>query len=378
MKYSIWALIGLLAGALLVFSCSKKEDEDELVPVLKLSSPTMGAEGGSQWVKVAAEKTWTLSVEYAAGSGDWVSLEKTSGEGSASVYMTVTPNEGDNPRRATVVLKTRKYEDRKELVQAGNVASSAPLWLELPALDQPQLGFFTHAMDGSAYISREKSGVRNWSFYYDYTAFVSWWVAYPLNKGLRGSGSRTDNWQATDPLLPASAVCDLSSGSYGGGWTRGHQIPSADRLDYVPNITTFYPTNMTPQDYDFNCYIWADLENAVRTYSSNCDTLYVVTGADVRNSNTWSGYKAGHAAKVPTHYYKALLRRKGNSYSAVGFYLPHASGIANNDYRNYSCSIDELEQHTGVDFFASLPAFLGADEANAIEAADPATTLKNW
>ena len=41
-------------------------------------------------------------------------------------------------------------------------------------------------------------------------------------------------------------------------------------------------------------------------------------------------------------------------------------------------SIEALEQQTGVDFFANLPAFLGKEKAEAIEKADPNTTLKNW
>ena len=279
------------------------------------------------------------------------------------------------------MLDTPQHSISARVVQASetNAAVEAPLWLELPALDQPKLGFFTHSMDGGKYISREKSGVRNWSFYYDYEAYVSWWVAYPLNKGLIGSGNRSDSWQATDPLLPADAVCNVTF-TYGGGWTRGHQIPSADRLNYAANVSTFYPTNMTPQNYDFNCEIWADLEIAVRGYSLKCDTLYVVTGCDVRNSRQWSGNNTGHSAKVPTHYYKALLRKKGSSYSAVGFYYPHSASIASDNFQSseYLMSIDRLEEATGVDFFVNLPTFLGDQAAADIEAADPATTLRSW
>lgn len=371
----------LLAAAV---SCRK---EDEPIPVLTFKSTMVEAKGGTQGVTVAAQKSWRLSVEYEAGE-DWLHFSRTSGEGIVNVVLTVDPNTGDEPRGARICLDTPQHSISTRIAQASESSASvnAPLWLELPALDQPKLGFFTHSMDGGRYINRTKSGVRNWSFYYDYDAYVSWWVAYPLNSGLlKGSSGRSD-WQATDPLLPASAVCDLSSGSYGGGWTRGHQIPSADRqMSYAANASTFYPTNLTPQNYDFNggdnySGIWVRLEGQVRTYAGRCDTLYVVTGCDVRNSTQWSGTRGGHAAKVPTHYYKALLRKKGSNYSAIAFHIPHTgdSSVCLADIMDYVCSIDELEQKTGVDFFVNLPTLLGKETADGIESADPAQTVKSW
>ena len=379
MKSRFTGLAALLAATLTLFSCqgTGPSGESDVIPVMKVPRETEAAAGGSQFVKVAAVGQWTMSVDYIDGDG-WIHLSKTTDSGNASVDMTIDPNDAETPRKATLVLKTAKHEVSKEITQMGKVTAATSGWLELPAFEQKDGFFFgTHSMDGGAYVSKEKSGVRNWSFYYDYAAYVSWWVAYPLNRGLRGSGSRSDSWQATDPLLPASAVCDVTS-TYGGGWTRGHQIPSADRLDYAANVSTFYPTNMTPQDYDLNSGIWAHLEDQVRNWSFSSDTLYVCTGADIRKSTSLSGSNTGHRAKVPTHYYKALLRKRGQDYSAVGYYMPHTSSIAGEDFQDYVYSISELESLTGIDFFVNLPALLGADKAKAIEEASPSETLKNW
>lgn len=379
MKSRFTGLAALLAATLMLFSCqgTGPSGESDVIPVMKVPRETEAAAGGSQFVKVAAAGQWTMSVDYIDGDG-WIHLSKTTDSGNASVDMTIDPNDAETPRKATLVLKTSNHEVSKEITQMGKVTAATSGWLELPAFEQKDGFFFgTHSMDGGAYVSKEKSGVRNWSFYYDYAAYVSWWVAYPLNRGLRGSGSRSDSWQATDPLLPASAVCDVTS-TYGGGWTRGHQIPSADRLDYAANVSTFYPTNMTPQDYDLNSGIWAHLEDQVRNWSFSSDTLYVCTGADIRKSTSLSGSNTGHRAKVPTHYYKALLRKRGSDYSAVGYYMPHTSSIAGEDFQDYVYSISELESLTGIDFFVNLPALLGADKARAIEEASPSETLKNW
>ena len=379
MKSRFTGLAALLAATLTLFSCqgTGPSGESDVIPVMKVPRETEAAAGGSQFVKVAAAGQWTMSVDYIDGDG-WIHLSKTTDSGNASVDMTIDPNDAETPRKATLVLKTSNHEVSKEITQMGKVTAATSGWLELPAFEQKDGFFFgTHSMDGGAYVSKEKSGVRNWSFYYDYAAYVSWWVAYPMNRGLRGSGSRSDSWQATDPLLPASAVCDVTS-TYGGGWTRGHQIPSADRLDYAANVSTFYPTNMTPQDYDLNSGIWAHLEDQVRNWSFSSDTLYVCTGADIRKSTSLSGSNTGHRAKVPTHYYKSLLRKRGSDYSAVGYYMPHTSSIAGEDFQDYVYSISELESLTGIDFFVNLPALLGADKAKAIEEASPSETLKNW
>ena len=41
-------------------------------------------------------------------------------------------------------------------------------------------------------------------------------------------------------------------------------------------------------------------------------------------------------------------------------------------------SVDALEALTGIDFFANLPAKVGADQAAKIEAVDPANVALWW
>ena len=272
------AILGsLLALGLLFLSC---EDDEETIPVLTVGTTLWKAGGGAATVQVAATSTWKFEVEYSGGQTGWIHFDPVSGSGFGSSTMTVDANSGDSPRQATVFLRSPHYFAKAEISQSGGVMAG-PQWLEMPAVnDADGFGFFTHNMSGGLYVDSEKSGVRNWSFLWDYENHLSHWVAYPLNKGLIGKGGRTDIW-GYDPLIPADQQPNITV-TYGGGWSRGHQIPSADRLDREANISTFYATNMTPQNYDFNGEIWADLEQQVRSYSSKCDTLYVVTGCDIR------------------------------------------------------------------------------------------------
>ena len=204
------------------------------------------------------------------------------------------------------------------------------------------------------------------------------WVAYPLNSGLVGSGSRTDDW-GLDPKLPRNLQPVLDKG-FRGGYDRGHQLPSADRLARAANIQTFYGTNMTPQEGSLNQKGWASLEGAVRDWSYKFDTLYVVTGCTVKGSTAVAYDNDNKAVTVPTGYFKALLGYQKtptigitpttNGYTAIGFYYPHEG--YSGSYMAKSMTIDALEEKVGIDFFVNLPSSIGETLADKVESAiDP-------
>ena len=249
-------------------------------------------------------------------------------------------------------------------------------WMELPETRPDDgLNIFWHNMTVGSYTGR------NYSFYWDYTKLVSHWVAYPLNNGLRASGSRSDAW-GLDPLLPASRQPVVTS-TFRGGWARGHQLPSADRLSYNANVQTFYGTNMTPQNYNFNGEIWARLEERVRGWAGRSDTLYVVTGCVVDGKVSYTTDIEGKQVAIPNAYYKAVLSysksaSENGGYRGCAVYLEHTHNPSETVARNHSSvmSIKELEAKTGVNFFVNLPAAIGDAAAAAVEAENPNSV--NW
>lgn len=375
--------LGILLVA--IVGC-QKEDSVAVNP----RSTSLSAGAGSVFVGVVAQGAWTLSLEYPSGASGWASVSPTTGSGTQNdVLLNYTANDSENVREVTLVLSPSKGRAaRVTLVQAAKAEEAvsgnygydvAPMdWLELPAMkagDGREL--LVHDMSGGKYANRSKSGTRNWSCYWDYKEHMSLWVAYPLNNAIKGSGSRSNEW-GWDALLPHDLQPDLTRGSYGGGWTRGHQIPSADRLaTRAANVSTFVPTNMTPQEYNFNSGIWANLEGRVRNYAAASDTLYVVTGSLFDKSVSTTQKNSGFYVKIPTHYFKALLYKGSNSatvtdgYMAVGFILPHDASIANGNCMDYICSISELEEQTGIDFFPNLAKKLGTEKARQIEEETP-------
>ena len=244
-------------------------------------------------------------------------------------------------------------------------------WMELPA---------TSDSDGQILLMhRFPSGKRSYSAYYDDKNLVSSWVAYPLCAGNIGSGGRTDSF-ALDPLLPREKQ-QYNPYAYkagnGGNYERGHQIPSADRLDFAVNLETFYGTNLTPQDPGFNSAVWAVLEGKVRSWAKNSDTdtLYVVTGCSVEGSTTYVLDSDSKHVTVPTAYYKALLRlSKDKAYSALGIWFENKPNAAESIGKEMTLSIDELEQKVGVDFFVNLPD----DVEKSVEAQKPADVAWWW
>lgn len=379
----------LIALSILLVAITGCQKEDSVA--LNPRSTSLNAGAGSVFVGVVAQGAWTLSLEYPSGTTSWASVNPASGTGSQNdVLVSYSANDSENVRELTLVLKPAKGASASvTLVQAAKAEEAvsgsygydvAPMdWLELPAMkagDGREL--LVHDMAGGKYINRGKSGTRNWSCYWDYDEHLSLWVAYPLNNAIKGSGSRKDGWGAIDPCIPQSMQPFLGNGSYGGGWTRGHQIPAADRAssNAAAHRSTYYSTNQTPQAYDFNSGVWLTLEGRVRNFAAQADTLYVVTGCLFDKSQRTSGNNSGFYVKIPTHYFKALLYKGSNSaavtdgYMAAGFIFPHEN-IPSSACNDYICSISDLEEQTGIDFFPNLAKKLGTEKAMRIETEEP-------
>lgn len=364
---------------------------------LKLEVPNagLGKAAGSQFAYVSANADWEITVDYQGDAQGWISLSPSSGTSceAQGILFKWDANTAEDLRTARLVLICDGAEAAVTVNQAGTSGNTGggsgseiksdpvPGWLELPATDDENLYFITHEMTVGAYSGR------SYSIYYDADNLISRWVAYPLNKGLISSGSRTNAW-GLDPKIPADKQPVLFSGfrnaSDGRRYDRGHQLPSADRLQKEANEATFYGTNMTPQLSELNQNCWASLESAVRSWSYSFDTLYVVTGADVRGARDYCTDNYGKKVTIPTGYYKVLLGyKKGGQfagmastggYTGIAFYFDHKSYTDSREtIMGQAMSIDELEDDLEIDFFVNLP-----DKIGAVFAAKVESTVDSW
>ena len=217
---------------------------------------------------------------------------------------------------------------------------------------------------------KEKQSLgRNYSFYWSQSDVVALWVAYPMFGAVAESNVSRKDAYAVDPLIKAEKQPD--TGGYSGNYSKGHQIPSADRLSSrAMNNTVFYMTNMTPQNQTFNGGLWAQLETKVRSWASGADEFYVVTGCLVKNS-TRTTTSNGLTVTVPTHYYKAFLRKLVSNdgtakWTACAYIYEHFTSQTSFSVDDL-ISIDELETQTGVDFFPNLEGVVGTTEYEKVE-----------
>lgn len=386
-KFLLPAVLTAVA-ALAVWCCDEPAPVVDNTVRVSVRTAEVGNESGQTFVSVKSGGSWTLSLEFEEGVQAWAELSAVSGTGEKNdVILTYEVNETEVMRIVKIVAGCGLNVSECTLTQAagdpspvppGPELSHVPEWLELPAVrDDDGLDFYWH----DQVISGKT--MRSWSFDYDPQAMVSHWVAYPLNKGLIGNGSRTDEW-GLDPKVPADQQPVLYRGfksPTGTRYDRGHQLPSADRYNHDANVQTFYFTNMTPQRNDFNGYAWADLEGRVREWSRSMDTLYVVTGCVVEGASDYAYDNDGKEVTVPVAYYKALLgykkdgtlgiTAKTGGFTACAFWYDHKPYSGN--VMDQSMTIAELEEKTGVDFFVNLPSRTDEDTAKMVE-----TTKDSW
>jgi endonuclease G len=174
------------------------------------------------------------------------------------------------------------------------------------------------------------------------------WVAYELTKQETNKIFERSNKFISDPQV--KSVNAFNKDYAGSGYDRGHLAPAADMgWSASTMIESFYYSNMSPQQPGFNRGIWKKLEELVRTWAIENNSVYVVTGPILAKGLSTIGY---HKIAVPNYYYKVILDYKEPNIKGIGFILPNESSTS--ALQNYAVSIDSVEKVTGIDFFYLL------------------------
>lgn len=247
------------------------------------------------------------------------------------------------------------YEAHIDNGSAGDGIVLSQPFLEIPKMESLNKGevFIQHFLP-------DDQKRRNYAMLYDKTKKMAYWVAYPMHKSYLGNAKRTDSWQY-DPEISSAFQPSLFKGfGSSAGYDRGHQLPSADRnFSTAQNKTTFYFSNITAQVSRLNQGIWANLETKVRTWTAQCDTMYVVTGAmPTTSTNPAIDYildnNKADIAK-PKYYFKALAMKKGSNYYTIAYKMDNEVP-SSTKFEAYQMTVNELEQITGFTFFPDLKA----------------------
>lgn len=190
------------------------------------------------------------------------------------------------------------------------------------------------------------------------------WVAHMIIPAMmEGKVARSNDFRV-DPMVTTSTCVEEdyflksmkpdSTYDYDGfGYDRGHLAPSADfRWSEIALSESYFYSNMSPQDPDFNRGIWAELEGALRGYifRNPSSRLFVVTGPCLEPGLPVVE-RGINKPSIPKQYFKVVMdmeQRKG-----IGFILPNQA--SQSPLASFSMEIDEVERLTGINFFAQLP-----------------------
>jgi endonuclease G, mitochondrial len=176
------------------------------------------------------------------------------------------------------------------------------------------------------------------------------WVAYELTRDeVYGIYDRADNFRADPSIATGSAALADYRNS---GFDRGHLIPAADLKWSTEALSdSFYLSNMSPQQPEFNRGIWSKLEAVVRQFAATEGSVHVVTGP-VLTDGPYATI-GGNAISIPNSYYKVILDYQEPNLKAIGFILPNAG--SNQPLSSFTTNVDTIEHTTGLDFFPQLP-----------------------
>ena len=174
------------------------------------------------------------------------------------------------------------------------------------------------------------------------------WVAYKLDKTRFISIYKRTNKFLEDPFVTTGSA---DNEDYkGSGYDRGHLAPAGDMSWSETSMKeSFYYSNMSPQLPSFNRGIWKRLEELVRSWAAEDDSLFIVTGPVLTDGLPTIGHDH---VKVPGYYYKVILDYKDNEIKAIGFLLPNEG--SRQPLQSFAVSIDDIEHITGLNFFPTL------------------------
>ena len=184
------------------------------------------------------------------------------------------------------------------------------------------------------------------------------WVYYELSsERLVKRAERKDNFRI-DPAVEEG--CATLADYRKSGYDRGHLCPAADMSFNAQAMSeSFYLSNMSPQVHACNAGVWSRVEAHFRSRAAEED-LHVVVGPvfkDIRGTIGESG------VTVPGYFYKILYSPE--SQQMVAYVVPNRS--SSRPISDFACSVDKVEDLTGIDFFPGLP-----DELERLVEADTA------
>ncbi len=175
------------------------------------------------------------------------------------------------------------------------------------------------------------------------------WVAYMLKREQLTQDNRKRPFFIEDPLVKTRSADWRNYKN--SGYDRGHLCPAGDRrFSKQAYNETFYTSNVSPQNRDFNAGIWNRLEQKIRKWTREKETLFVVTGGVLEKGLPTIGKEK---VAVPSYFYKIVASGPIDNPKVIAFLVPNED--SNLPLQYFVVSVDSIEKLTKIDFFEELP-----------------------
>lgn len=174
------------------------------------------------------------------------------------------------------------------------------------------------------------------------------WVAYTLSKNQLTNKDRKRPYFIEDPKIKTKSA-DWRNYK-GSGYDRGHLCPAGDRrFSEQAYNETFYTSNISPQDAEFNAGIWNRLEQQIRQWAKKHNKVFVITAGVLENGLKTIGEED---VAVPKYFFKIVLKGEKEKMELIAFLIPSVESTE--PLQTFTVPIDEIERISGIDFFEKL------------------------
>ena len=137
------------------------------------------------------------------------------------------------------------------------------------------------------------------------------------------------------------------------GYDRGHLAPNhaiARHHGKQAQEETFLMSNIIPQRHGLNAGLWKSLEQKIAgNYPGRFGEVWVIAGPIFSDHHAWLQRRVA----VPAACFMILVDESEGRVRATAFILPQEPATDRLD--DHLVTIDEIEERTGLDFFAKMP-----------------------
>ncbi len=190
-----------------------------------------------------------------------------------------------------------------------------------------------------------------YTVYYNSDYRIANWVAYQLTEQeAKSQKAERSNKFVPDPQVKGATAYNEDYTRT--GYDRGHLAPAGDMKWSIKAMReSFYLSNICPQAPELNRGLWKDLEELIRLWAKDHETLMIATGPVITDEMKRMGK---NRVGVPTAFFKVIGCVSDNEYQAIAFLFENRD-YGNTSLKSVAITVDRLEKMVDIDFFPSLP-----------------------